>query len=299
LLSAEETVAYIDYRLKQAGYNGDPLFTEDALKLISETSLGTPRTINNLCFNALSLCSAMNSKQVDDGMVAKVVANLQLVPQSSEAIAIASNVESEQPSVLEPWKQAQRMLTLWGLAAADHVKLWVPAVAVLLIMCVLGVIRLTEVGASPSGRTGDDRSLNSKVAAGFVPNSAAPKIRKAIVTKPAPNKKPFEMGYTVGHHDSAPSLVAAQAAATTPASAVAGAPTPAQASLNIDSIPSGADIEIDGAFVGSTPSTVSIAPGSYQIAVKKNGFTDWSKTLSVTGGAIHLNAELGLEAPKQ
>jgi hypothetical protein len=69
-------------------------------------------------------------------------------------------------------------------------------------------------------------------------------------------------------------------------------PAAAQASLAIDSTPSGADIEIDGAFVGNTPSTVSLAPGSHQIAVKKKGFTDWTKTLNVTGGTIHLNAEL-------
>jgi hypothetical protein len=67
---------------------------------------------------------------------------------------------------------------------------------------------------------------------------------------------------------------------------------PAQASLSIDSSPTGADIEIDGAFVGNTPSTLSVAPGSHKIAVKKKGFTDWTKTLNVTGGTVHLNAEL-------
>ncbi len=89
-LSAEETVAYIDYRLKLAGYEGEPLFTEDALKLITEASQGTPRTINNLCFNALSLCCALKSKQVDGSMVSKVNADLQLVPQSREPIAAVS-----------------------------------------------------------------------------------------------------------------------------------------------------------------------------------------------------------------
>lgn len=67
---------------------------------------------------------------------------------------------------------------------------------------------------------------------------------------------------------------------------------PAQASLVIESTPAGADIEIDGAFVGNTPSTVSVTPGSHQISVKKRGFTDWTKTLSVTGGSVHLSAEL-------
>jgi hypothetical protein len=66
----------------------------------------------------------------------------------------------------------------------------------------------------------------------------------------------------------------------------------AQASLAIDSTPAGADIEIDGAFVGNTPSTLTVAPGSHKVTVKKKGFTDWTKTLNVTGGTIHLNAEL-------
>jgi hypothetical protein len=72
----------------------------------------------------------------------------------------------------------------------------------------------------------------------------------------------------------------------------AAPPAAVQASLSIDSNPSGADIEIDGAFVGNTPSTVSVASGSHQISVKKKGFADWTKTLSVTSGAVHLNAEL-------
>jgi hypothetical protein len=72
-----------------------------------------------------------------------------------------------------------------------------------------------------------------------------------------------------------------------------------QASLSIESTPSGADIEIDGAFVGDTPSTVNVGPGSHQIAVKKKGFADWTKALNVTGGTVQLNAELEQEPPKQ
>lgn len=71
------------------------------------------------------------------------------------------------------------------------------------------------------------------------------------------------------------------------------------ASVAIDSTPSGADIEVDGAFVGNTPSTVPLAPGSHQIMVKRKGFADWSKTITVNGGTIHLNAELEQEQPKQ
>ena len=75
--------------------------------------------------------------------------------------------------------------------------------------------------------------------------------------------------------------------------------TQAQATLVIDSTPPGADIEIDSAFVGNTPSTVSVPSGSHQIAVKKKGYIFWAKALAVTGGTIHLNAELGQEQPSQ
>jgi hypothetical protein len=74
--------------------------------------------------------------------------------------------------------------------------------------------------------------------------------------------------------------------------ALAQMPAAIQASLAIDSTPSGADIEIDGVFVGNTPSTVTVDPGSHQIAVKKKGYADWGKTMNITGGTIHLSAEL-------
>jgi PEGA domain len=69
-------------------------------------------------------------------------------------------------------------------------------------------------------------------------------------------------------------------------------PVPAQASLTIESVPAGADIEIDGAFVGNAPSTVTVAPGDHQITVKKKGFNTWTKTLNVAAGATQIDAEL-------
>lgn len=80
--------------------------------------------------------------------------------------------------------------------------------------------------------------------------------------------------------------------ATPPTAAEPVAATAAQASLIIDSTPPGADITVDGGFVGNTPSTVTIAPGTHQITVSKKGFEDWTKTLTVTGGSIHLTASL-------
>ena len=64
------------------------------------------------------------------------------------------------------------------------------------------------------------------------------------------------------------------------------------ASLTVESPVSGADIEVDGSFVGSTPSTVSVAPGQHTITVKKKGYADWSRTMNVSGSAVRVSAEL-------
>lgn len=64
------------------------------------------------------------------------------------------------------------------------------------------------------------------------------------------------------------------------------------ASLQVDSSTPGADIEIDDAFVGNTPSTLSVTPGQHKITVKKKGYTDWTRTMTISGSSVHLNASL-------
>jgi PEGA domain-containing protein len=69
--------------------------------------------------------------------------------------------------------------------------------------------------------------------------------------------------------------------------------SPAAARLQIDSTPPGADIEVDGSFVGNTPSDVQIAEGDHTVIVKKSGFKNWQRTLKSSAGSnIHLTAEL-------
>ncbi len=72
----------------------------------------------------------------------------------------------------------------------------------------------------------------------------------------------------------------------------AGAVAAAQTSLSVDSTPAGADIEVDGNFVGSTPSAVPVSLGTHEITVHKRGYSSWSRRMNVSGGTVHLNAEL-------
>ena len=67
----------------------------------------------------------------------------------------------------------------------------------------------------------------------------------------------------------------------------------ASAKLQIDSSPPGADIEVDGSFVGNTPSEVQVAEGDHAVVVKKSGFKSWERKLkSSAGSSVHISAEL-------
>ena len=76
-------------------------------------------------------------------------------------------------------------------------------------------------------------------------------------------------------------------------SVVGSTATASQATVSITSSPPGGGIEIDGKFVGSTPSKFELTPGKHQIQVKKSGHRDWHRTLDLlTGANIVLAAEL-------
>jgi hypothetical protein len=74
-------------------------------------------------------------------------------------------------------------------------------------------------------------------------------------------------------------------------SQVAGSPGPTR--LQLESNPSGSDIEIDGKFVGNTPSDIQVSEGDHAITMKKAGFKNWERQLKISAGSnVHLNAEL-------
>jgi hypothetical protein len=64
------------------------------------------------------------------------------------------------------------------------------------------------------------------------------------------------------------------------------------AEIAVSSTPAGADIELDGTFVGSTPSTIGATVGDHTITLKKSGFTPWERKIKVSGGQIQISADL-------
>jgi general secretion pathway protein A len=76
--SASETADYVGHRLRVAGYQGESLFTTDALAIIHSQSEGIPRNINNLCFHASTLAFANGQKIVDASILNEVLEDLDM-----------------------------------------------------------------------------------------------------------------------------------------------------------------------------------------------------------------------------
>ncbi len=63
--------------------------------------------------------------------------------------------------------------------------------------------------------------------------------------------------------------------------------------ISVKSTPDGADIEVDGKFVGSTPSSLQLSVGDHKITVKMSGFEVWERTITLSyGSSVVVNASL-------
>lgn len=72
------------------------------------------------------------------------------------------------------------------------------------------------------------------------------------------------------------------------ASKFAANPIPAASDstgVSVKSNPEGAEIEVDGQFVGSTPSAIQLKAGEHKITLKKTGFASWERTITVAAGS--------------
>ena len=116
-LSESETMAYINHRLRIAGYCApSALFTSAAMAMISRESQGIPRNINNLCFNAMSVGFALRRRVIDRDILHEVIADLSLNPliakdhkisqlQACEAIHDIEQLSCRQLSPVRPFVQ--------------------------------------------------------------------------------------------------------------------------------------------------------------------------------------------------
>ncbi len=58
-----------------------------------------------------------------------------------------------------------------------------------------------------------------------------------------------------------------------------------EAVINFSSTPPGAEITLDGSYVGNTPSSITAAPGRHAVVLSAPGFAKWERELQVTAGS--------------
>lgn len=76
--------AMVDYRLKQARYDGEqPLFTQRALRLIYKKTSGFPRKVTLLCHDALEHLIMNGKAQVDETIIRKACETERLLAAAS------------------------------------------------------------------------------------------------------------------------------------------------------------------------------------------------------------------------
>lgn len=107
----DETISYINFRLRRAGATHTGLFTAQALTMIHKASRGVPRLINTLCDQALLTGFAENKAVIDTATIRDCVRELH-IPGESTLLPLPKK------QILPMWLRNRSAASLWaGLAA--------------------------------------------------------------------------------------------------------------------------------------------------------------------------------------
>jgi general secretion pathway protein A len=88
-LTEEESMRYIDHRLKIAGSGCSEVFTDEALSLICLYAKGIPLTLNTLCANALSVGHSLSEKRISPSTVKKIQSEKEILTTEKAEILVS------------------------------------------------------------------------------------------------------------------------------------------------------------------------------------------------------------------
>jgi hypothetical protein len=138
----------------------------------------------------------------------------------------------------------------------------------------------------PKGETFEARREKHGITVYYVDDKGKP--RKQLYTLVAGEMSEHPAATAQPHN--AP-VASSPAAAPVPATAVTAAPSahatvvqgsvPKDIKCNFSSTPSGAEITLDGKFVGSTPSQIEVSTGTHVVSFSMPGFAEWKRDLTV------------------
>jgi PEGA domain len=142
----------------------------------------------------------------------------------------------------------------------------------------------------PKGETFEAQREKHGIVVYYVDDKGKP--RKQLYTLVAGGMSPGSAVAAQPHNAPAaspPAPAPVPAAAVTPApsapATVAQGPVAKGIKCNFSSTPSGAEITLDGKFVGSTPSQIEVGTGTHVIVFSMPGFAEWKRDLTVIEGS--------------
>jgi hypothetical protein len=152
------------------------------------------------------------------------------------------------------------------------------------------------------GKGKERRQLYTLVDAGG--KAGAPAVAAATAAQPiaaaaAPGQS-SSSSVTAPTQSSAPQPAPAPPVPVPSAGSVQAAPPEKveKVKCNFSSTPAGADIMLDGKYVGSTPSKIELETGTHVVIVFMAGFTQWKRELTVLPGSeLNVSAILQKEQP--
>jgi len=159
--------------------------------------------------------------------------------------------------------------------------------------------RFSKCAALPVGETFDarmdkhgltvlyrnDKGKEAKSVYQIAENGAGPALPVAATATPQPKAAPVA---------SRPNTVPANTPVAVSGAAQAGVGE--KVKCNFSSTPPGAEITLDGKYVGSTPSEIAVSAGTHSVVYSMPGFAPWKRELTVLSeSALTVNAILQKE----
>ena len=121
------------------------------------------------------------------------------------------------------------------------------------------------------------------------PLNVAPGQKAAV----APTRAASSPALSPTESSSAPVASNSSATSAAPAAGAVQESVASQVRCNFTTTPPGADITLDGKYVGSTPSAISVGAGAHTVVFSMPGFAPWTRELTVAAGSdLTVNAIL-------
>jgi general secretion pathway protein A len=191
--NATETRAFIEHRLRVAGYPGEvSLFTDRAYAMIAEYSAGIPRNINNICFNAMSIGCATQRRTINAAIIEEVLGDLNLAPLR-ERVTVA---EYSAPSIPPVTKATGKLAAIFP----ERWRLRLGIVSMLALLAGIGLSVLAAKSQRPAiWPTQSRSSVEEPTGSQLVASGAAASTAEAAITlngsdKPAVKSEVIRIG---------------------------------------------------------------------------------------------------------